>query len=637
MADIRCLICDHVNDESAERCWYCQAPLPGKSAVPVHDGNPVPQAEVPQQAEPEEPGTSIEEMDDPFVEEVPDWLIRIRKLKEQDAGTPLGEKEVPEEDQDIPQWLMNLKGMESDNLEVKPVEYPLREEYDLQVEQKGGLTGTSNEAAGELVEKLEATQEDGAVEKTIRPADLDEDTTGPGEAPVETAVTLPGDRRESGQKNTEVEDITTEPEKKPDEKAAPPIFVDDLPEWLNAEKDVIEKITSPPPDSQQKHSEPAGGKLEKGLLPAWLKVLRPLDAVQPAVPQQAQQAPVEEHGVLAGIEGTLRAVDLSSRENKPSSFQQKLQVTPAHLRNAELFRNLLQTEPPAGAAKPTDQLLRGRNRLMRVVIAVILLLSIFLPFLVRSANAVIPVLYPQEVVDTLILINELPAEKPVLVAAQFEPGLAGELAWAAEPVIEHLVSRGIPMAVTSTNVTGYAILQDQLNKAAEVAVNYPVDEKIVNLGYLPGGTIGLISLVNDLQRTMPLSTDLAPAWELPAIQSVNEFSGFGAILILTDNPETARSWVEQAGRAVSPPPLLAVVSAQVAPLIQPYYDSNQITGYVAGANGALTYELIRQVPGKAASAYSSYQWALLTTALLVFVGGMVTLIISSVAETKKKG
>jgi hypothetical protein len=86
--------------------------------------------------------------------------------------------------------------------------------------------------------------------------------------------------------------------------------------------------------------------------------------------------------------------------------------------------------------------------------------------------------------------------------------------------------------------------------------------------------------------------------------------------------------VEQTGRAVSPPPLLAVVSAQAAPLIQPYYDSSQIKGYVAGANGALIYELIRQVPGKAASAYSSYQLALLTAALLVFLGGMVTLILS---------
>jgi len=159
----------------------------------------------------------------------------------------------------------------------------------------------------------------------------------------------------------------------------------------------------------------------------------------------------------------------------------------------------------------------------------------------------------------------------------------------------------------------------------------------VNLGYLPGGTIGLLSLVSDLQQTLPFSTELTPAWELPAIDNVNTLSEFSAVLILTDNPEIARAWVEQAGRAVSPPPLLAVVSAQAAPLVQPYYDSGQIKGYIAGISGALTYELIRQVPGKASSTYSSYQLAILTAALLVFIGGMVTLILSTSADMKKKG
>ena len=627
MADIRCLICDHVNDASAERCWYCQALLRGKPAISMQEDKPDPHMETPELSVEAtgENGTPKNANDLQLVEEVPDWLARIRKLKEQEGGASEPESEEPAADEEIPIWLKSLRGIDSDSLEIEPVENPLKDEEESQV-------ATPFQAAeGEISEQLESLSGEAVADGGVLASVFNEDISRDGRSLVKNVINKPGES------DTPFEAVTTEPEDTPVAEPDLPIFVDDLPEWLSSEKDVIEKIASPPPSHQEKPSAPAGGKIERGMLPAWLKAIRPLDAVAPAVNAGNLQVPVEEHGILAGIEGTLRAVDLTSQENRPASNQQELHVTPAQLRNAELFHSLLQAEPPTSVVKTTGQIPPGRNKQFRIIIAVVLLLAIFIPFLLRSITAIIPVLYSQEVVDTLSFIEELPADKPVMVAAQFEAGLAGELAWAAEPVIEHLVSHGVPMALTSTNVTGYAILQEQLNRAAENATNYPVDEKVVNLGYLPGGTIGLISLVSDLQQTLPFSTELTPAWELPAIANVNTLSEFSAVLILTDNPEIARAWVEQAGRAVSPPPLMAVVSAQAAPLVQPYYDSGQIKGYIAGISGALTYELIRQVPGKASSTYSSYQLAILTAALLVFIGGMVTLILSSGADTKKKG
>jgi hypothetical protein len=268
---------------------------------------------------------------------------------------------------------------------------------------------------------------------------------------------------------------------------------------------------------------------------------------------------------------------------------------------------------------------------------ILILLAVILPFFSRSFSGIIPVLYSSEVVDSLNLLQELPVDKPVLVAAHFEASLAGELSWTAQPVLEHLVSRGIPMALTSTNVIGFAILEEQVRQAAGENSGYVLEEKVVDLGYLPGGTIGLTSLVSDPLTALPFTTDLKPSREQSVIENVDSLSDFGALILLTDSPEIARSWVEQAGRADSPPPMIAVVSAQAAPLLQPYYDSGQINGYIAGLNGAVSYELLRSVPGQASTTFGSYQVTLLLVALIIFVGGAASLIISSVSVPKKKG
>ena len=87
MADIRCLICNRVNDSSAEHCWYCHTILP-KPTGPLTqserdklislknkiaaESNNVPEPPV-EETKKSPPAGSAEE-------EVPEWLARIRQL-----------------------------------------------------------------------------------------------------------------------------------------------------------------------------------------------------------------------------------------------------------------------------------------------------------------------------------------------------------------------------------------------------------------------------------------------------------------------------------------------------------------------------------------------------------------------------
>ena len=92
MAEIRCVICNRVNDSEAQRCWYCQAFLhkpqvaqPPKTGE-AKDGS----AEVPVA-----PGARVEHPAAASQPEevIPEWLERIRALKRREMG--IAEESTP--------------------------------------------------------------------------------------------------------------------------------------------------------------------------------------------------------------------------------------------------------------------------------------------------------------------------------------------------------------------------------------------------------------------------------------------------------------------------------------------------------------------------------------------------------------
>lgn len=661
MADIRCLICNRVNDSSAERCWYCHTTLP-KPTGPLTQQEREKLASQKAKSHPPKPETPLEPGQKPSEnqpeEEIPEWLARIRQLKQEEDLTRKT-SQPDRSDEPVPEWLKNLQETAA---EESPIDLEARQD---------GKTGGEKPALDESLDFLDQLPNE------ILPEfdDVEGERKSFGKSP-ELTTSSPGDEAryamsqpEGGEEsptrqvlppmNEEeivplnvYENLSDElqgavQEEPAQEEPIPPdlpktdfpfpLLIDDLPDWLSTEQPLAEQAVEPKSDEEPNQSIPVEKKLEKGKLPAWLQAIRPPESISPISPVEQPQSPPQEQGVLAGIAGTLQGADLSERILKPKSYTQELHVSPAQQQNVELFKRLLQPEIHQPADAVLQPIAARGNTLLRVLVTLLILLAVILPFFSTSFSGITPVLYSSEVVDSLNLIQELPIDKPVLVAAHFEAGLAGELSWTAQPVLEHLVSRGIPMALTSTNVIGFAILEDQVRQAAGESAGYVLEDKVVDLGYLPGGTIGLTSLVSDPLAALPFTTDLKPSWKQSLTENVDSFSDFGALILLTDSPEIARTWVEQIGRADSPPPMIAVISAQAAPLLQPYYDSGQINGYITGLNGAVSYELLRSAPGQASFTFGSYQVASLLVALIIFVGGAASLILSSVSVPKKKG
>ncbi len=428
---------------------------------------------------------------------------------------------------------------------------------------------------------------------------------------------------------------------------------DDLPEWLTFDQPLpekkAEKPAAPIPESVQTASQepavekgatekPSAGKIERAQLPAWLHAIRPVESmapIEPAKPVQPQEEKGE--GILAGIDGVLHSPDLASQMTKPHLYSSGIEVNERQQKNAELFKNLLEETTAETPFSATTKLKSKGGTILRVVITLLLLATVILPFFYYAPSSITPALYPAEVVNTLSEIQNLPSGKPVLIAAHFEAGLAGELTWTSRVIIDHLLIRNIPMAVISTNSIGSAVLEEKIREVAQGQPGYLLDDQLVNFGYLPGGTLGILSLSENLRQTIQYTADLQPAWQKPVFQNTYQLSDFGAVIVITDNADIVKSWVEQAGISPNSPPLLAVVSAQASPMTQPYYDSGQIKGYVAGMYSSLAYEQIMQRPSSVTTDYGSLQITLIVIALIIFLGGAVTLILPSASGFNKEG
>jgi len=645
MADIRCLICNRMNDASAERCWYCNTLLPrqggsltpqereklaglrNQADSPESKVTPNPPEDVSQTAQPE--STS---------EEIPDWLVRVRQLKQQDTQS---EKTEPHDwvAEEQPEWLRDLAAgpviRASSAISADEDESPMVN------------TGPVEGSEAQFNELNKASFEQGEEDqKNAEPppfkGDIFSDTTpaeefAPDITPDWSFLSTGHEEREPEIDAGEVEEREEVAHIEESETGAGfPIPIEDLPEWLADDQTIGDEVEKP--ISEEGPNEPAPeNKLEKAHLPAWLASLRPIQSIIQGAPAPEPQPETTDHGILAGIQGTLPTVEPASQVKEPRTFGPEFHLSPAQRRNADLFRLLLEPgdeNPSTGVERPVGT---KDNKIIRLVVTLLVLLSVLLPLFSSAFRAVNPQLYPTELVDMLGIVQSLPGDKPVLVIAHFEAGLAGELDWTAQPVLRHLISRGVPMALTSTNVVGFALLQEMVRDAVRDGEQYSIDDKVVELGYLPGGTIGLGALVQDPLVALPFTTDIQPVGEVKVLQGINALTDFGAMILVTDNPDVARSLIEQIGQSSTPINTLAVLSAQAAPLVQPYYASGQVDGMVSGVGGAMAYELLRAVPGGATTRFPIYQFALLSAAVIILVGGIVFWMVGSPTTRAKEG
>lgn len=385
--------------------------------------------------------------------------------------------------------------------------------------------------------------------------------------------------------------------------------------------------------------EEAGESLEAATLPGWLQAMRPVEAVvSKEVPPAEDRQKIEKAGPLAGLVGTLPGEDLVAQVRKPPVYASRLQVSERQRQSAAMIEELLAEEakprPARAERKPIPAIL------LRLLVALALLLAVLYPLVTGSQAMPLPDLYPPETVLFHSLVDGLPEQAPVLLAVDYEPGLSGEMQLTAGSVVDHLMARNARLAVMSTVATGPVLADALLADAQTRQPGYSLIDQTLNLGFLPGGTAGLQEFASRPQVALQYTADgKRLAWTEPVLQGVTGLKNFSLVVVMTDNAETARAWVEQ----VSPflnggqVPLLFVTSAQAAPFIQPYIDSAQVQGLVSGLAGGTMYRQITQQPGPERAYWDAYQYGLFLAVILVLGGGLIQVFLRLARRSSRKG
>ncbi|MDO8754029.1 MAG: hypothetical protein Q7J80_09070, partial [Anaerolineales bacterium] len=394
-------------------------------------------------------------------------------------------------------------------------------------------------------------------------------------------------------------------------------------------------------------------------LPAWVEAMRPLDSGISQLSSTASLSGtdqiIEESGALAGLQGVLPAglgfapmskpkvypIRVAGRDEQQAhaglleqmqtvesapvpTVSYKLQASDEQQAHAALLEQIISAEA-APVPMASFSVLRT-SRSLRWFLALIIFGTIALPLSMRTQMFSLPVGIPLDVNGALQVAQSIPESAPVLVAFDYEPARAGEMEAAAAPMFDQMILLRHPhLTFISTNETG-AILVERFLAGPLAAHNYQSGIQYVNLGYLPGGQMGIRAFGQKPQVTAPFDLSLSSAWQSAPLAGVSALSQFAALIVVTDDADAARTWIEQTQSVRGGIPFVVISSAQAAPMIQPYYESQQISGLVPGLYGGALFEQYNAGrPGTARLYWDAFSLGMLLAMSVVFGGGLWSL------------
>ena len=392
----------------------------------------------------------------------------------------------------------------------------------------------------------------------------------------------------------------------------------EMPDWLsNAMEEPASGGMIPEPIK-------GGDALAPDILPSWVEAMRPSDQGMFNIVNAANDATLESRGALAGLSGVLPLGAGFAPTSKPKAYSIKLNASDEQVKHAGILEQILAAE--TSAVSLTSEKSLGSSRVLRWSIAFVLFIVTILTSFLGTQIFSTPQAQPNELKLAVAVSQAIPDSAPVLVAVDYEASRAGEIEAAAAPLFDNMLLLKHPrLTFVSSNESG-AILAERLMNGP-LAFHVQNGVSYLNLGYLSGGQMGIRAFAQNPTSVAPSDVNGQPAWASPVLQNVTALNQFALIILLTDDADAARAWVEQTEDSRGAVPILVVSSAQSAPMIYPYYDSGQVAGIVSGLYGGAIFEqqYNNGRPGLARNYWDAYSIGMLLAMLLLVVGGLVNL------------
>ncbi len=390
--------------------------------------------------------------------------------------------------------------------------------------------------------------------------------------------------------------------------------------------------------------------------------LRQLRDRAKALTRQPGEAGAPEAGPLAGISGAIEAIPLAVETTEPQTAAGVL-VSDAQARRVKLIQKILAAEEEmlhqraaaedelAEGTAASRRVTRARLKVDRIVLTIVLALAVVAPFFIDALNVVavpdLSQLTPTQA-SVSAAIDAIPPDQNVLVAFEYGPTGSGELDDLARVMLREIIRHKGRPVVVSTNPAGALHAESLLavmgsngdelalmNRAAPLVAR----QDYVVLRYLPGGAVGVRSLVNaltagGLQQQVVFGTDLQGKASGLGEANLDNLRANPAF-VLTENPEDVRNWIEQyqISWVGKPSPVVLLSSAGASAVAETYAHSapdKHVLGPLVGLRDSMIYQSARQPSAKnqklAVQRWQSIGLSLLLASVVVLLGAAVNLI-----------
>lgn len=573
-----------------------------------------------------------------------DWLSKLQA--DVNTGAQMESPEPSELSADTPDWLRNLGGVSGG--EPSPFSETASDESEPFIPEPGLPSWLASDEGKKSDSTPVWLQDKGESESDV-PAWVSQDSPSAAdqqsqqdhlESPAEDIFSDLPDWLKSAAPESSIYDEPAQPAQAPGVGAAEPTaqsafestpaFTDagipsdaeglftEMPDWLSnaLETPATHVASEPGTDSDA---------LASNVLPSWVEAMRPMDQAIPGSSSLMSDHTFEQRGALAGLQGVLPAGLGFAPTSKPKTYSNKLSVNDEQMKHAGIFEQVLAAETAPEMLVTERQI--GASRGLRWSISAILIGVITAVSFLGTRFLSVPIGVPNELRYGMGVAQAIPENAPVLVVMDYDASRAGEMEAAAAPLFDNLMLLKHPrLTFISSNEPG-AILAERFITGPLAVHNYQSGVTYLNLGYLAGAQVGVRAFSANPMLAAPIEITGQPAWNLPPLQDVKSLDQFALILLLTDDADAARSWIEQTQTTRGVVPIVAISSAQAAPMIQPYYDSGQVAGLISGLYGGAIVE--RQYnngrPGLARNYWDAYSLGMLLALIFTIGGGFVQL------------
>jgi hypothetical protein len=186
----------------------------------------------------------------------------------------------------------------------------------------------------------------------------------------------------------------------------------------------------------------------------------------------------------------------------------------------------------------------------------------------------------------------------VVVAVDFGPGTSAENLPQVKVVIEHLMRKRIPFALTTLYVLASPYLKDlPLEIMADLKKEDPSQtweygKDWVNLGYFSGGGIQLQSLAksDDWKAFFKFDAYGTPMSDIPVMDKFRKISDVSALVQITGLQGVLSAWLQYFRNGNNVPKIIHGCTSISIPEAFAFYSSGQLTGLFEGIAGAAWYE-----------------------------------------------